>query len=989
MKRITPTLWLSFGLTAFTLSVTLLAYTVGLIPDGHKLALDSRAKVAESLAIQLVSAVNRNDAEGLEEVLNSVVQRNEDVLSGAVRYADGTIVFEAGSHSKNWVAPPDGKSTTTHVTVPLMGSSGQQGSIELAFAEPEAMQRILGIPTSILIFLAFLTGLGFVGYFILLRRTLRQLDPGRVIPERVQKAFDTLSEGVIIVDEKQRMLLINKSFFRTCGDRQKLEIGAKINSLSWRMVDGSAKAGGFPWYSAIKLGQEVNRDLLSLRTADGQIVNFNVSATVIANEKGRTIGAIITLSDLTQSKRIEDEYNSTIDKLERVEEEVLHYRQELEYAKSHDALTGCLNRQSFVLELERSMNSPANPNRVISTICFKIDQLSEVNKSHGIALADKLLAALIETLEAVLEDGDFVGRLNAGTFCIALADKGAKQAQQMVRTVQQVFDSERAKYLSGQQKVTLSFGLSKTDQLNSSAHALMNRTLLALDNAKEATSEKNGERSQEAVNHAASRSSGMVATHQSASNSAMIGQMPTKQGGLGTLAADSAVEMKYFLDSVDHALDLAKDKDGQLAVVQISIDSWEYLSEAITISGVEGLLAEVTRRCASAVRASDHLVSIHNSGDILIRLSEFELVSQIEHVIEQIMSQLDKPIAVNDQQIHVTANAGMSLFPQDGSTSTILLRNAGIAMRRAKDEALAKRYRFYSVDMIQGSQERLLIESGIRVALQKDEFQLHFQPIINAKTAIISAAECLLRCNSLRLKGFRIDQIVDVAEMSTLSLEIDKWVLKTALAQLARWDEAGIFLPKISINVSAHQLTNITFMDHVYASIAAAPVEPHRIQIEVTETARIAGVEIAAKQVKRLQQLGVVIALDDFGTGQASLSYLQRLHPDIIKIDRSFVDGVHTNHANATLVSATTVMAHSLGLKVVAEGVEQDGELEFLCNIGCDEIQGYLFAKPMPEQMMADWIKNSNLRARSRQQDVDESHIDHLEPVQQQDAIAS
>ena len=296
MKRITPTLWLSFGLTAFTLAVTLLAYTVGLIPDGHKLALDSRAKVAESLAIQLVSAVNRNDAEGLEEVLNSVVQRNEDVLSGAVRYADGTIVFEAGSHAKNWVAPADGKSTTTHVTVPLIGASGQQGSIELAFTEPEATKRIFGIPTSMLVFLAFLTGLGFTGYFMLLRRTLRQLDPGRVIPERVQKAFDTLSEGVIIVDEKQRMLLINKSFFRTCGDRQKLEIGAKINSLSWRMVDGSAKAGGFPWYSAIKLGQEVNRDLLSLRTADGQIVNFNVSATVIANEKGKLLRTVKPMS---------------------------------------------------------------------------------------------------------------------------------------------------------------------------------------------------------------------------------------------------------------------------------------------------------------------------------------------------------------------------------------------------------------------------------------------------------------------------------------------------------------------------------------------------------------------------------------------------------------------------------------------------------------------------------------------------------------------
>ena len=976
MKRIKPTLWLSFGLTAFTLSVTLLAYTVGLIPDGHKLALDSRAKVAESLAIQLVSAVNRNDAEGLEEVLNSVVARNEDVLSGAIRQADGTIVFEAGPHGQNWVAPSHGKSTPTHVTVPLIGTGGQQGSIELAFAEPEATKRILGMPADMLLFLIFLMSLGFIGYFVLLRRTLRQLDPGRVIPERVQKAFDTLSEGVIIVDEKQRMLLINKSFMGTCGDRQKLEVGAKINSLSWRMVDGSAKAGGFPWYSAIKLGQEVSRDLLSLRTADGQIVNFNVSATVIANEKGKTIGAIITLSDLTQSKRLEDEYNSTIDKLGRAEEEAQHYRQELEYAKSHDALTGCLNRQAFVIELERCMNASSNSDRLISTVCFKIDQLREINNAHGISLADKLMVALADTMDAVLDPGEFVGRINAGTFCIALPGKDAKQAQHMAKTVRQIFDNETAKYLPGSQQATLSFGLSKTDKLNSSAHSLMNRTLFALETAKSSGGNKTIAWDKQTVAKAAIPSAEITHAPSAISASAQGAQMLLRQGGVGTLAADSAVELKYFLDSVDHALDLAKDKDSQLAVLQISIDSWDYLSEAITVAGVENLLNEINRRCAGVVRASDYLVSLHNSGDILIRLSDFELISQIEHIIEQILSDLAAPITVNDQQIHVTANAGMALYPRDGSTSTILLRNAGIAMRRAKDEALAKKYRFYSVDMIQGSQERLLIESGIRDALEKNEFELFFQPIINAKTAAISAAECLLRSNSLRLKGFRIDQIVDVAEMSSLSLEIDKWVLKTALAQLERWDASGVFLPKISINVSAHQLTNILFMDHVYATIAAAAVEPHRIQIEVTETARIAGVEIAATQVKRLQQLGVVIALDDFGTGQASLSYLQRLHPDIIKIDRSFVDGVHTNHANATLVSATTVMAHSLGLKVVAEGVEQDGELEFLCNIGCDEIQGYLFAKPMPENVMTDWIKNSNLRSQSRQHAGEDLEVD-------------
>ncbi|MEP0942434.1 MAG: EAL domain-containing protein [Rhizobiaceae bacterium] len=971
MRGITPTLWLSFGLTAFTLAVTLLAYMVGLVPDGKKVALDSRAKIAESLAIQLVGAVNRNDAESLEEVLTSIVSRNDDVLSGAVRLADGKVVFQAGDHQKHWVKSTDSKSTSTHVTVPLMGKDGLQGTIELSFVEPAVEKQIFGVPASMLMYLGFLMSFGFFGYFILLRRTLRQLDPGRVIPERVQKAFDTLSEGVIIVDEKQRMLLVNKAFAQIYGGGRALEPGKKINNLSWRMVDGRAKAGGFPWYTAIKQGKEVSNDLLSLRTANEKIINFDVSTTVISDEKDKTIGAIITLADSTRTKLQKAEFEKAIDKLALAEEEVQHYRHELQYAKTHDVLTGCLNRQEFVRELERRMLDEAGADRILSTLSFKIDHLSQLNRTHGVAHADKLLASIANSLELALDQRDFVGRLNAGVFCIALPGITIDEAKQFVPTVNEIAESEAAKLLPASENISLSMGLAQSDKLNASAHGLLNRCLVALDEAKLAGGDNIAEWSLQAAKAASAQALPNTQARTERANRA-----PSPQGLVERLVSDSAVEMNHFLDSVDHTLAQSESQNTQLGIIQISIDSWDYLSEAVGVSGVQNILGEIKHRCASCIRANDHLVSLYHTGDILIRVSEIESQSQLERMIDQILTGLQHSVMLGDQEIYVSPNAGIALFPENGATSTVLLRNAGTAMRRARQEGLAKKYRFYSVDMIQGSQERLIIESGIRDALRKDEFELHFQPIINAETATISAAECLLRSNSKRLKGFRIDQIIDVAEMSLLSLEVDKWVMKTALAQIEEWDRQGVFLPKISINISAHQLTNTVFMDHVFDSIKNSPVQAQRVQIEVTETARMAGVEIAATQIKRLQQLGVIIALDDFGTGQASLMYLQRLHPDLIKIDRSFVDGVHTNHANATLVSATTVMAHSLGLKVVAEGVEQQGELEFLCNIGCDEIQGYLFAKPMSVVVMTDWIKNSNLRALQRQQ-VDDAADNH------------
>ncbi|MEL6948453.1 MAG: EAL domain-containing protein, partial [Pseudomonadota bacterium] len=274
----------------------------------------------------------------------------------------------------------------------------------------------------------------------------------------------------------------------------------------------------------------------------------------------------------------------------------------------------------------------------------------------------------------------------------------------------------------------------------------------------------------------------------------------------------------------------------------------------------------------------------------------------------------------------------------------------------ARSEEALNAIKLYSPAMAQASAERLEIEAGIRLALQHNQFQLFFQPIIDAHTGQLSAAEALLRCDNEALKSVRIDKVIDVAEQTSLIASIDAWVVNRALEHMQEWCDQGLHLPKVSINISGKQLTNVAFMERVYERISAVRFSPSRVQIEVTETSKLADVETAAAQLKRLQHLGVQIALDDFGTGQASLTYLQRLHPDVVKIDRSFATGVNTNHANATLVSAMTVMSHCLGLKVVVEGVEDQEQLDFLRETRCDEIQGYFFSKPMPVVQMTQWL---------------------------------
>lgn len=195
MRRFKPALWLSFGLVSLTLAISLVAYVLGLLPDGHRAELESRAKVAEALAVQLAGAANRNDRTTLEETIASVVDRNPDVRSTALRRADGSVILSAGDHDRFWKPLTDGKSTPTHVSVPLIGSEGVQGTIEISFGSPSAGKRIFGIPLTLILFLGFMTASGFTGYFFILRRGLHQLDPGRVIPERVQKLSIRLPKG--------------------------------------------------------------------------------------------------------------------------------------------------------------------------------------------------------------------------------------------------------------------------------------------------------------------------------------------------------------------------------------------------------------------------------------------------------------------------------------------------------------------------------------------------------------------------------------------------------------------------------------------------------------------------------------------------------------------------------------------------------------------------------------------------------------------------
>ncbi|NKB50752.1 MAG: EAL domain-containing protein [Rhizobiaceae bacterium] len=939
MKRFKPALWLSFGLICLTLALTLTAYVLGLIPDGYKAELDSRAKVAESIAVQLATAANRNDQDLMDATLSSIVVRNEDVLSAAIRSGDGTILKSAGNHAESWVASKDGHSTPTHVTVPLESLDGQHSAIEISFGSASNTKRYAGIPSSLLLFLLYLAGSGFLGYFLLLRRTLKQLDPGRVIPERVQKAFDTLAEGVLILDEKERILLVNNAFATFYGDGGP-PVGTKINNLSWRMVDGSAAAGGYPWHIALRENCDMCEDALSLRTARGEMFNFDVNAATITNDSGRLIGAIVTLRDLTSLRRSNEELSKTLQRLKQHEEQLAVQAKELAYFTQHDSLTGSLNRKTFADRLAADINSarltPNTPG--VGVLAIKIKNLSKLNDATEPAIGDNLLISVADHLKGLISDTSYLARYASDEYCIALTGRDVGSIGEIGEAVKNSLMEGVEQFTDGNTPVSLAIGWTTTQQEGLTASELM---------------------------YGASKACVVVTTNTATPTTAAIeAAMAAEPASLiqaPVLAAGKAEpdtrHTAHFEARLNHARNIADRSQRPVAVVQFAVIGWRYLQEALGGDEFEKLIQEVQQKMSTAMPSSNVVVALKGRGEILTFFDHIEGESEVEFMVARILSTLRAPFSVGSKMLYVSCKAGIAMYPEHGTDNEMLTHHAAVAVTRAMGENQIEGFKYYHPSMIEESRSRLDIESGIREALQNDEFLLTFQPIVDCQSGALSAVETLLRCNNESLSGVRIDQIIDVAEQSSLIAEIDMWVLTNALTQMQTWCDADIPIPKISINISANQLTNMQFMESVMEAINQIRFSPSRVQIEVTETAKMDDVGIAAPQLKRLQHFGVIIALDDFGTGQASLTYLQRLHPDVIKLDRSFVTGVNSNHANATLVSATTVMAQCLGLKVVVKGVETREQLQFLRETGCDEIQGFLISKPMPAEVITDWIK--------------------------------
>jgi diguanylate cyclase (GGDEF)-like protein len=412
----------------------------------------------------------------------------------------------------------------------------------------------------------------------------------------------------------------------------------------------------------------------------------------------------------------------------------------------------------------------------------------------------------------------------------------------------------------------------------------------------------------------------------------------------------------YFSKLLNHGISQALRHDRGLAVLFIDLDRFKHINDTLGHETGDALLQEVAKRIKSCLRESDTVARL-GGDEFVVLLEEIADRDQIEVVAYKILSTLAKPFNSIGQEFHVTGSIGISIYPEHGQDEQSLMKNADVAMYRAKDEG-KNNFQFYSEELNSNSLARLTLESGLRHALERNEFMLHFQPKVVFSSGQITGVEALLRWQHPDLGMIAPAQFIPLAEETGLIVAIGKWVLKMACAQGKAWLDEGLPPMNMAVNLSARQFSDENLLRDITSILDETGMEPRLLELEITESMLMQNVEKAIVTMRALNALGIQLAIDDFGTGYSSLSTLKRFPINTIKVDRSFIRDLPGGPDDKAITDAIIAMGRSLSMTVVAEGVETKEQAAYLRDQACDEFQGFYFRKAMPADEFAALIRN-------------------------------
>ncbi|MFO1424337.1 MAG: EAL domain-containing protein [Candidatus Competibacteraceae bacterium] len=411
-------------------------------------------------------------------------------------------------------------------------------------------------------------------------------------------------------------------------------------------------------------------------------------------------------------------------------------------------------------------------------------------------------------------------------------------------------------------------------------------------------------------------------------------------------ALTSLPNRALLIDRLQQAVRRAGRDHTLVGVMLVDLDRFKRFNDTLGHTIGDQLLRDMAARLQQCVRECDTICR-QGGDEFTILLPELMLSDDAVFIAQRILDVVAQPCRLGDHELHVTCSIGISLYPRDGKNTEMLLRNADIALYRAKDTG-RNNYQFYLSGATVLSRERLNLETHLRHAVEQGELELYYQPKWDFRAGAIRGAEALIRWNHPTLGQLSPVRFIPIAEDSGLILQLGEWVLRTAVRDIGQLHHDGFAGLRVAINLSARQFRQVDLANLVREVLVESTFEPTCLELELTETILMHPTDDNLATLKAFKDLGTRVAIDDFGTGYSSLSYLQRFPLDVLKIDRSFVMDLPTHPNSVAIANAILTLAHGLGLEVVAEGVETVEQLAFLRDHGCDEGQGYYFGRPTP-----------------------------------------
>jgi diguanylate cyclase (GGDEF)-like protein len=415
-----------------------------------------------------------------------------------------------------------------------------------------------------------------------------------------------------------------------------------------------------------------------------------------------------------------------------------------------------------------------------------------------------------------------------------------------------------------------------------------------------------------------------------------------------------------FMDRLIISVAQAARANQKLAVLFLDLDRFKEINDSLGHSVGDTLLKGVAERIRHCVREGD-TVARFGGDEFTLLIPKIDNIEDAAKIAQKIIETLRIPFAVSATEMFVTTSIGVSIYPSDGLDPETLVRNADTAMYRAKENGRDS-YQLYTPAMNARAVERLELESTLRKAITQKDLLLHYQPLINARTEEVIGVEALIRWKHRERGILSPAHFISLAEVSGLIVPIGDWVLREACRQIRAWRKPLGETFTVAVNLSARQFQQPDLVEQIRSAIEEARIEPSTLEVEITESSAMQNAENTIYTLRELKALGVRISMDDFGTGYSSLNYLKRFPIDTLKLDQMFVRDVNTDPRNAAIINAMIMMAHSLDLKVVAEGVEEEAQLEFLRKLDCDIIQGYYYAAPMPADELERFVTSRKSR---------------------------